>query len=116
VKGDPDKFLFILYFGEVKCWYLGGQWDASEGGEWEDFLPQMFKSPACNKGYSAGETVAVEGHLHARVVRGNPHFDTTEISVRVPVLAWDDGSYDHEDHHGYHGWHKHDGHRWHRHR
>lgn len=86
LAGDPNRYLLILYFGDVKCWYLGGKWDAAVGGVMEDVFQETFKSPACNKGYRAGDVVTVNENLKARVIMGNPQHDLTELQVMVEVV------------------------------
>jgi hypothetical protein len=100
LAGNADFYLLRLDLGEVKCYYLGGKWDAVMKGSKESDIKRVVKSPTCTGDNKAGSSVYVKREIEARVITGDPAYPTTTLSVTIPVLEWHERSRDERESEG----------------
>ena len=85
--GNPDRFLLFLYLDDMKCMYLGGNYDRHIDGVEEAVFEDIFKSPVCNKGsLTAGDVVTVTQGMSARVITGDPHHPETTVEIVMDIV------------------------------
>jgi hypothetical protein len=96
--GNPDFYLLRLQMGDVKCYYLGGKWDAVMRGTKDDDLPRVVKSPTCTGNRKAGDSVFVSDEIQARVITGDPKEPVTTLSATLQVLEWHEARLNYRDH------------------
>ncbi|MBI4081301.1 MAG: Ig-like domain repeat protein [Candidatus Lambdaproteobacteria bacterium] len=83
-EGNPERYLVMLTLGDVRCVYLGGQYNASVGGLPELDLLRVFRSPVCGMGRnSVGDVITVTGSVGLRVVSGDPEPPQTAVRMRI---------------------------------
>jgi hypothetical protein len=92
LEGDPQRFLVVLSFGrrDLRCWYLGGDWDGAVEGWLDDLVQNTFSNPICTRGKSGGDALWVRGPVRMRVVGGSRQFRNTEVRLLLPVIEVSD--------------------------
>lgn len=87
LSGRQDRFLMMLTLDDIRCIYMGGDYntilDAVE--EWD--FAKRFHSPVCQYGgHKAGDEITVSEEIRSRVIFGHPAETETRIRTTIDVV------------------------------